>query len=194
MPLRHGVGNTTPLAGVAVTSLLEVHMRSTIASVVLLGSALAACAEPATTSPTPSSRAVALQRSGTTRPFTGSCTLTFTAPSFPLPPILHQVDVGTCRFTHLGLTDFYGEQDINLAAGSQSGWRTLTAANGDELYATHVGTSAPAGPGLVSFVAQLTIVGGTGRFAGATGTARGVGLANLAARTTSVTFDGTISY
>ena len=120
--------------------------------------------------------------------------MTFTAPPLPLPPILHQVDVGTCRLTHLGLTDFYGEQDINFAAGSQSGWRRLTAANGDELHVTHVGTSAPAGPGLVSFVAQMTIVGGTGRFAGATGTARGVGLANLATRTSSVRLDGTISY
>ena len=169
-------------------------MRSTITSVALLGSALAACVESAPTSLTPSSRAVALQRSGTARPFTGSCTVTFTAPPLPLPPILHQVDVGTCRLTHLGLTDFYGEQDINFAGGSQSGWRRLTAANGDELHLTHVGTSAPAGPGLVSFVAQMTIVGGTGRFAGATGTARGVGLANLAAHTSSVTFEGTISY
>jgi hypothetical protein len=46
----------------------------------------------------------------------------------------------------------------------------------------------------VSFVAQMTIVGGTGRFAGATGSARGTGLANLIARTTTVTLDGTISY
>ena len=170
-------------------------MHPSIASVVLLGSALVACTDPSPTSPTPSSRSVALQqRSGTTRPFTGSCTVTFNAPPLPPPPILHQVDVGTCQFTHLGLTDFYGEQDINFAAGTQSGWRTLTAANGDELHVTHVGTSAPAGPGLVSFVAQMTIVGGTGRFAGATGTVRGVGLANLITRTTVVSFEGTITY
>jgi hypothetical protein len=173
-------------------------MRSSFApltaSVLLLGSALVACADPSPTPPIPPAPSATLQRTGTLRPFTGSCTLTFTPPPLPLPPLLHQVDVGTCQLSHLGLTDFYGEQDINFAAGTQSGWRTLTAANGDELHVTHVGTSAPAGPGLVSFVAQMTITGGTGRFAGATGTARAIGLANIATRTTTATFDGTISY
>jgi hypothetical protein len=169
-------------------------IASAISSVALLGSAIVACTDPSPTSPAASARSVVLQRSGTARPLTGSCTLTFTPPPLPLPPLLHQIDVGTCQFSHLGLTDFYGEQDINFAAGTQSGWRTLTAANGDELHVTHVGTSAPAGPGLVSFVAQMTITGGTGRFAGATGTVRATGLANLATRTTTTTFDGTISY
>jgi hypothetical protein len=175
---------------------MEVRMRSPIISVALLATAVAACADPLPTSPTsPTSvSGAALQRSGTARPFKGSCALTFNAPSFPLPPVLHQIDTGTCTLTHLGMTAFYGEQDINLAAGTQSGWRTLTAANGDELRFTHVGQSTPAGPGLVSFVAQMTIVGGTGRFAGATGTAQSTGVANLATRSTSVTFDGTISY
>jgi len=169
-------------------------MRSSIASVVFLGSVLAACADPAPTSPTASARSVALQRSGTARPLTGSCTVTFNPPPLPPPPVFHQVDQGTCLLSHLGATDFYGEQDINFAAGMQSGWRTLTAANGDELHTRHTGVSQPAGPGLVSFVAQMTIVGGTGRFAGASGTVRGVGLANLMTRTTTVTLDGTISY
>ena len=136
----------------------------------------------------------AVQRSGTSRPFTGSCVLTFNPPPLPLPPVLHQVDIGTCHLTHLGLADFYGEQDINFVAGTQSGWRRLTAANGDELYYTHVGTSAPAGPGLVSFVAQMTFTGGTGRFAGATGSAQGTGMANLITHSSSVTFAGTIDY
>jgi hypothetical protein len=171
-------------------------MHSPITSFALLASVVVACADPSPTAPTSpvSLRGAALERSGTSRPFKGSCALTFNASSFPLPPVLHQVDTGTCTLTHLGLTEFYGEQDINVAAGTQSGWRMLTAANGDELRMTHVGTSAPAGPGLVSFVAQLTIVGGTGRFAGATGSAQAFGVANLATRSTSVTFDGTISY
>ena len=173
-------------------------MRSSFApltaSVLLLGSTLAACTDPSPTSATPASPSVALQRSGTARPLTGSCTLTFTPSPPPPPAVVHQIDVGTCQFSHLGLTEFYGEQDIDRIAGTQSGWRTFTAANGDELHVTHVGTSAPAGPGLVSFVAQMTITGGTGRFAGATGTARGIGMANLATRTTTVTIEGTISY
>jgi len=174
-------------------------MRSSITPVAIVAAALAACAAPSPTAPTASSSVAAalasggqLQRAGTSRPFKGSCALTF-VPTSP-PPIVHQTDTGTCHITHLGLTAFYGEQDINVAAGTQSGWRRLTAANGDELHFTHVGTSGPAGPGLVSFVAQMTIVGGTGRFAGATGSARGTGLANLITRSTSVTLEGTISY
>ncbi|MDF2772545.1 MAG: hypothetical protein K0S86_2039 [Geminicoccaceae bacterium] len=171
-------------------------MHSPITALGLLALAVVACGDPSPTSPSsPASlRGAALERSGASRPFKGSCALTVTVSPLSVPPVLHQVDTGTCTLTHLGLTEFYGEQDINVVAGTQSGWRTLTAANGDELRITHVGTSAPAGPGLVSFVAQLTIVGGTGRFAGATGSAQAVGLANLATRSTSVTFDGTISY
>lgn len=173
-------------------------MRTSLASITLLVSALAACSDGAPTSPASavaaSQRTVASQVSGTARPFEGSCTTTFNTPPFPLPPVLHQIDVGSCLLTHLGLTDFYGEQDINLAAGTQSGWRRLTAANGDELYFTHSGKSTPAGPGQVKFTATLTFVGGTGRFAGATGTAIGTGGANLITRSASVTIVGRISY
>ena len=174
-------------------------MRTSIAAVALLAARLAACADSAPTSPTTlavgSPRSVALQRSGTSRPFSGSCTLTFNAPSFPLPAIHHQIDTGTCRFTHLGLTDFYGELDINFAAGTQSGWRTLTAANGDELHLTTSGRNgAGAVGGMVSIDAQFVIAGGTGRFADATGSGRAVGVANLMTRTTTIAMDGTISY
>ncbi|HEU4996852.1 MAG TPA: hypothetical protein VFT29_18675 [Gemmatimonadaceae bacterium] len=173
-------------------------MRSSITPVVLLTSACVACTEPSPTSPasaaTAASRDAAMQRDGTSRALEGSCTLTFDAAPLPPPPIHHQIDTGTCQLTHLGRTEFYGEQDINFMAGTQSGWRTLTAANGDELYITHTGRSMLAGPGLVSFVAQMTIVGGTGRFAGATGGGQGTGLATVSTRTASLTIDATIDY
>ena len=173
-------------------------VRSSITAAVLLTSACVACTDPSPTSPTEaamaSSRGAATQRDGTSRALKGSCTLTFGAVPVPPPTVLHQTDTGTCQLTHLGLTQFYGEQDINLSAGVQSGWRTLTAANGDQLYFTHTGRSMPAGPGLVSFVAQMTITGGTGRFAGATGSGQASGIANIATRTTVVTIDATITY
>lgn len=173
-------------------------MHPSIAAVSLLASAFIGCADPSPTSPAaPTSRqslGVAAQQSGTARPFKGSCELTFSAPSFPLPPIIHQVDTGTCQFTHLGRTDFYGELDINFATGTQSGWRTLTAANGDELYLTVTGRNAGAVGGVVTIDAQMVIVGGTGRFAGATGSARATGTATLATRSTSVSLEGTINY
>lgn len=173
-------------------------MRTRISSTITLAFALVACSsgEPtAASSMSPASAGGAeLQQAGVERPFTGSCSVTFNPPSFPPPPIHHQTDVGTCQLAHLGHTGFYGEQDINFAAGTQSGWRRLTAANGDELYVTHTGTSALTAPGVVSFVAQMTIVGGTGRFVGATGFARGIGTANLATNSTSVTIEGWIRY
>lgn len=179
-------------------SPLEVHMRPSIAAVPLLAFAFMGCADHSLTSPatpaTVQSLGVAGQQSGTARPFTGTCTLTFNAPPFPLPPIIHQVDTGTCQLTHLGRTAFYGELDINFAAGTQSGWRTLTAANGDELYLTTAGRNAGVAGGIVTIDAQLTIVGGTGRFEGATGSARGTGTGNLATRTTVISIDGTINY
>jgi hypothetical protein len=176
-------------------------MRTSLATIALLASAVTACADSDSvpTSPAPfaagASRSVDLQRSGTARPFSGSCTLTFNAPPFPLPAIHHQIDTGTCHFAHLGLTDFYGELDINFAAGTQSGWRTLTAANGDELHLTVSGRNgAGAVGGMVSIDAQFVIAGGTGRFAGATGSGRAIGVANLITRTTTVAMDGSISY
>lgn len=131
---------------------------------------------------------------GAPRPIVGGCELTFNPLPFPPPPVFNQVDVGTCQFSHLGRTQFYGEQVINLAARTQSGTRTFTAANGDELRATHVGTSAPAGPGLVAFTASMTFAGGTGRFANARGQATIHGTANLATRTTTMALDGWLAY
>ena len=173
-------------------------MRTSLASLSLLVSVVAGCTESTPTPTEPRAAAASpsagLARSATSVPLKGSCSLTFTAVPFPPPPILHQVDVGTCHLTHMGLTNFYGEQDINLIAGVQSGWRTLTAANGDKLYFTHVGQSGPVGPGLIGFRAQFTIVGGTGRFAGATGSGQGNGVATLATNSTSMTMDAWINY
>ena len=127
-------------------------------------------------------------------PIEGRCELSFNPPPLPLPPVHHQIDTGTCWFSHLGRTALYGVQDIVFAAGTQSGERTFTAANGDVLRAVHAGRSAPAGPGLVSFTTLITFVGGTGRFANATGQMTGAGTANLITRTTVVTNEGWIVY
>lgn len=129
-----------------------------------------------------------------TRPFAGTCELTFTPAPFPPPPSFVSTDVGTCQFSELGETAFYGVQTINFAAGTQSGQRTFTAANGDVLRVSHVGTSTPIGPGLISFHATATVIGGTGRFANATGVILGHGVANLATRTSEAIFEGSITY
>ena len=129
------------------------------------------------------------------RDLRGDCTTTFNAPPFPLPASHEQTDTGSCRLSHLGATEIAGVQIINFATGTQAGTRTLTAANGDQVYTAHTGTSSPGTtPGTVDFVATLTITGGTGRFAGATGELRAEGTATLATRTTRVHFEGWIAY
>ena len=73
-----------------------------------------------------------------------SCTTTFNAPPFPLPASHEQTDTGSCRLSHLGATEIAGVQIINFATGTQAGTRTLTAANGDQVYTAHTGTSTSA--------------------------------------------------
>lgn len=133
--------------------------------------------------------------SAAARPFMGTCETTFSPPPFPLPPTHFQIDVGTCQLGHLGRASMYGEQVIDFAAGTQAGERTITAANGDVLIVKNVGTSRPGEPGLIHFSATMTFVGGTGRFANATGVAQAEGTANLFTRTTTIDIvDGWIVY
>ncbi len=158
---------------------------------------LAACAgdTPLATAPGQSGLATSetLSAAHVPTPFRGSCDLIVT-PLPSTPPIIRQTDTGPCRLSHLGRATLEGVLEIDLTTGTQTGTRTLTAANGDELYLSVVGTSGPAGPGLVSFTASFTIDGGTGRFADATGTATGEGIANLMTRETSTTIEGEIVY
>ncbi len=127
------------------------------------------------------------------RPFTGSCDLRVEVLELNFP-ILRQRDTGTCHLSHLGRALLDGELLVNLVAGIQIGRRTFTAANGDLMYADVVGTSTPIGPGLIGFTGTFTFTGGTGRFANASGTAVGTGIANQITRNTTVSIEGVLSY
>lgn len=173
-------------------------MRARLIPALPLLCTLAGCARGAPNATAPDASATVEMRASAQAsdavPIAGRCELTFNPPPLPLPPVHRQIDTGTCWFSHLGRTALYGVQDINFAAGTQSGERTFTAANGDVLRAVHAGRSAPSGPGLVSFTTTITIVGGTGRFAHATGQMTGAGTANLITHTTTVTNEGWIAY
>jgi hypothetical protein len=162
-------------------------MRTLAGSFIPVALALAACGTgemPTVPSEDAGAGApVVVQQARATRPLAGRCVTTFNPPSLPPPPVHHQIDIGTCQLTHLGRTALQGEIDIDFANGTQRGTRTLTAANGDQLYLTSAGTSVRVGP-RVHFEATLTIVGGTGRFAGATGEASIRGQADLLTNTT----------
>lgn len=73
----------------------------------------------------------------------------------------------------------------------------ITAANGDKIFGDFA-LSEQVIPidlaGNVDFEALLTVIGGTGRFAGASGQARAVGRANIVTQTWNARWSGRINY
>jgi hypothetical protein len=93
------------------------------------------------------------------------------------------VDVtGTGHSTLVGEYRAHYRECFDPATGAVTGGTfTLTAANGDMLFGTYGGQASPTGdPSVVAFDDPGVITGGTGRFAGASGTANTSGHANLA--------------
>lgn len=172
-------------------------MRTSAASAVMFALAVIGCGGDSPTVTFPDSPA--LSRGGgvavtVPRPIQGHCQVTFTVvPS--APPLVSQVDGGMCRLSHLGASSTAGSQTINFATLTQVAERSFTAANGDVLRATSAGTSKPgAQPGTIDFDAMLTIVGGTGRFANATGQVHDWGTANLVTHAVTINLDGWLAY
>jgi len=77
---------------------------------------------------------------------------------------LHQS--GTGQATHLGKFSVKGNAEVLLALGTTRTTLTLTAANGDQLFLKG-DDGKEAGP--ASAAGTLRVIGGTGRFEGATG-------------------------
>ncbi len=174
-------------------------MRAPTLASALLATALAACAAPAPVEvrdAKPLAPTDRIAASAVPRPMSGTCETTFVPPPLPLPPTFRQVDEGTCQLAHLGRATLYSDKTITFATGTQvTHALRLTAANGDELHATGEGRNAPAGPGQVAFTATMTITGGTGRFADATGELRIAGTATLATRSSAFRIvEGWIDY
>jgi hypothetical protein len=102
--------------------------------------------------------------------------------------------VGAGFATHLGLYDEEGGAEFTPTADPTvlrvDAWSTYTAADGDELYAVFSGHLN----GLTGVItATVTYVGGTGRFAGASGTATLSGQL-LPGGEIEVAVKGTLSY
>jgi hypothetical protein len=101
---------------------------------------------------------------------------------------------GTGTATHIGrFTIVEPNNSIKRNADGSltiTGTAIITAANGDEIHATHSGSVHFLSNGMVQVNAEFTIMGGTGRFAEATGTFEVQNLTNPG----DYTFNGTISY
>jgi hypothetical protein len=113
----------------------------------------------------------------------------------PLAPPLVMVDVeATGNASHLGLFTLDIPHVVNRATRAATGSYEFTAANGDKVYAEFTGLAMPtATPGVLYIEETATVTGGTGRFAGATGSFTVERLFDTVAGTTEGSFEGSIS-
>lgn len=112
------------------------------------------------------------------------------------PPIVSVRIEGTGNATQLGRYTFEMTAVVNQATRMQAGPATivLTAANGDTITADGIGGQGTlVAPGVLSVVDPATITGGTGRFAGATGSIVIRRTFFIFAGVTTGSFEGTIS-
>jgi hypothetical protein len=190
-----------------------VHRLLTAVGVVSLA-LFAGCSQPVSpTSPTsgapgaPSTATAARSTTGTGE-ITGGLTIqevplkgryegsyTFTPDAAPSPFASVHLEA-TGNATHLGRFTLDFPHRVNLAAVPITGVGTaqLTGANGDTLISDSTGVATPlATPGAYTIVETHTIIGGTGRFAGATGTFIVTRAVDLANPLTSAVIEGTIS-
>ena len=113
----------------------------------------------------------------------------------PLTPPFVSVNIeGSGQATHLGNFEVSIPHVANRSNGAAAGSFVFTAANGDTLTADFIGQATPTDvPGVFSDVIRATITGGTGRFAGATGSFVSDRVADHVTGIVSDSFEGTIS-
>lgn len=109
-------------------------------------------------------------------------------------PIVNAMAGGTGNATHLGTFAFEHPHTVNLQDSTIAGPIHLLSANGDTVFAVFSGqASATPTPPVRLIAGTATIQGGTGRFAGATGSFALQRLFDPVAGTTVGSFEGTIS-
>jgi len=95
--------------------------------------------------------------------------------------------------TQLGRYTMTYDVEVDLATGSSVGSATFVAANGDSFSTTIIGQGTPTPDPTIAMIEEVeTITGGTGRFAGATGSFTVERVVNLVTGVSSGSFDGTI--
>jgi hypothetical protein len=126
-------------------------------------------------------------------PFRG--TLAGTATVTPLSPPIVAVEIeasGTA--TYIGRFTLQAPHVVNQATLTAVGTYLITAANGDTITANLAGTATMVDPpNVVAITETATVTGGTGRFAGATGTIQVERVFNRATGVTTGTLQGWIS-
>jgi len=101
--------------------------------------------------------------------------------------------MGSGNATQLGLYTMSYHALLNIPTLSATTSATLVAADGSSLFGQGTGQGTPTGaPGIVSIVETYTITGGTGRFAGASGSFAVERVLNRATGVSTGTISGTI--
>jgi hypothetical protein len=127
-------------------------------------------------------------------PFKGTFQGNDTDSPGPTPNTVVVTTTGTGNGTHLGQFSFTEVNTVNHLNGTGTGFARLIAANGDSVDVATAGRGEPTGaPGVISITEIWTVTGGTGRFAGAQGSAKVERLASGVTFTTSGSFGGTIT-
>ena len=115
-------------------------------------------------------------------------------PSFPpdpFQPILHLLITATGQLSHLGKATAATTDeavDLSVTPSHGTGHWVFQNTKGDAIWTTLDSTSAPPDAnGRTTFQGTLTVIGGSGKFAGATGTLLGEGFAEGAAGGFSIT-------
>ena len=125
-------------------------------------------------------------------PFNGSLAGAVTVTPIE-PPIASVVIEATGTANQLGRFTVLVPHIVNQAIRVGEGTYEFTAANGDTLTADFTGQATLVAPGVLSTIETATITGGTGRFAGATGSFIAERTFFVASGVTTGSFAGTIS-
>lgn len=127
-------------------------------------------------------------------PFKGTDQGGFQLPGACAGGSLEVVLNGTGHATRLGAYTYAATECFDAVSGAFAGSATLTAANGDTITGTYQGqVSVTADPDVITYQEELKLTGGTGRFAGATGTLQVAGVADLSTLAYSQTLTGAVS-
>jgi hypothetical protein len=168
---------------------------------IVAATVLVACADSSVepgAAPTARDAAVALD-AASSRPAGGSCTFhSVLLPPEPGQPAnvrhLHIDEV--CQLLHLGRAIGSAEETSTFTATGPviTNSTTYTAANGDQVFVTFSGTGTLPVNGVVTFSGTETVTGGTGRFAGASGSLERAGAVSIFTQTGEFETSGAISY
>lgn len=109
-------------------------------------------------------------------------------------PTLYVDAHGSGNATQLGAYTLSYQVEVNIPTGAAKASLKTVAANGDTIFAEGPGQGFPsAEPDINRIVENYTVTGGTGRFAGASGSFTVLRVLNLATGVTSGTFAGTLT-